>query len=51
MWLWIAQHWGWIVAGLVLAVYFGFYVLAVRHARSGAPGEDPHRFRLPCDRC
>lgn len=51
MWLWIAHHWGWIVAALVLAVYFGFYVLAVQHARTETPGEDPQRFRLPCDRC
>lgn len=49
MWIWIAHNWGWLVAAFVLALYFGFYLLAVQHARSES--NDPERFRLPCDRC
>jgi len=51
MWLWIASHWGWFVAAIVLGVYFACYVLAIRHARDTTAPDSGERFRLPCDRC
>jgi len=48
MFEWIAKNWALLLAGLVLAGYFAFYVLAIREQR--AP-ENPGKPRLPCDRC
>jgi hypothetical protein len=44
---WLALNWGWLLAGVVFAGYFAFYVLAMREQRSIAGGKS----RLPCDRC
>jgi hypothetical protein len=45
---WFVKNWAWLLAGIVLAGYFAFYVLAMREQRvSGSAG----RPRLPCDRC
>jgi hypothetical protein len=45
---WLVQHWGWLLAGLVCAGYFAFYVLAMREQRTSDSLGKP---RLPCDRC
>ena len=45
---WIINNWGWLAAGAICAVYFAFYVLAMREQRSGAEAGKP---QLPCDRC
>lgn len=47
MLVWIANNWGWLLAGVVLAAYFALYVLAIREQRSSANGKPT----LPCDRC
>ena len=48
MFEWLAKHWVLLLAGIVCAGYFAFYVLAMREQRkSASPGEP----RLPCDRC
>lgn len=44
----LAKNWGWLLAGIVLAGYFAFYVLAMREQRASA---SPGKPRLPCDRC
>jgi hypothetical protein len=44
---WLLQNWGWLVAGMVLAAYFAFYVLAMREQHSAPRGKSS----LPCDRC
>ena len=44
---WVAKNWGWLIAGLVCAAYFAFYVFAMREQRKSADG----RPKLPCDRC
>lgn len=44
---WLAQNWGWLLAGVVFAGYFAFYVLAMREQRMSPGGKT----RLPCDRC
>jgi hypothetical protein len=45
---WLIRNWGWLLAGLVFAVYFAIYVLAMHEQRrAGASGKP----RLPCDRC
>jgi len=45
---WLTTNWGWLLAGLVFAGYFAFYVLAMRVQRASAGDGRP---RLPCDRC
>lgn len=45
---WLARNWGWLLASIVLAGYFSFYVLAMREQRTSAIAGKP---RLPCDRC
>ncbi len=45
---WFSKNWGWLLAGIVFAGYFAFYVLAVREQRTSA---SPGKPRLPCDRC
>jgi len=44
---WLVKNWGWLLASLLLAAYFAFYVLAMREQRTGSDGKP----RLPCDRC
>jgi hypothetical protein len=44
---WLAKNWGWVLAGIVFAGYFAFYVLAMREQRTAPNG----RSQLPCDRC
>ena len=45
---WLAKSWGWLLAGIVFAGYFAFYVLAMREQRTPTGPDKP---RLPCDRC
>ena len=45
---WLVKNWGWLLAGMVFAGYFAFYVLAMREQRSSP---DTNKPRLPCDRC
>jgi hypothetical protein len=45
---WLIRNWALLAAGIVLAAYFAFYVLAMREQRASA---DDRRPRLPCDRC
>lgn len=45
---WIAKNWGWLIASMVFAGYFAFYVLAMREQRTSGSSGKP---RLPCDRC
>ena len=44
---WLIKNWGWLMASVVFAGYFAFYVLAMREQRTSADGKS----RLPCDRC
>jgi hypothetical protein len=44
---WIAKNWGGFAVIMVLAAYFGFYVLAMREQRVAGDRKP----RLPCDRC
>ena len=46
MWQWLVTNWGLLLAGILFAGYFAFYVLAMRHQRAGGGGP-----KLPCDRC
>ena len=48
MFAWMTKNWGLLLAGMVLATYFAFYVLAMREQRLGG---NPGKPRLPCDRC
>ena len=45
---WLFKNWGWLLASLVCAGYFAFYVLAMREQQTSAGMGKP---RLPCDRC
>jgi hypothetical protein len=45
---WLIKNWGWLLASMVFAGYFAFYVLAMREQRNVAGDGKP---RLPCDRC
>lgn len=47
MFEWLAKNWGWLLASIVVAGYFAFYVLAMREQRASADGKP----KLPCDRC
>lgn len=44
---WLFRNWGWLLAGVAVAGYFAFYVLAMREQRTAPAGTA----RLPCDRC
>ena len=44
---WLLKNWGWLLASIVVAGYFAFYVLAMREQRTTPDG----KARLPCDRC
>ena len=44
---WLFKNWGWLLAGVAVAGYFAFYVLAMREQRTAPAGTA----RVPCDRC
>lgn len=45
---WLFKNWGWLLASVVCAGYFAFYVLAIREQQISANTGKPW---LPCDRC
>lgn len=45
---WLMKNWGWLMAGMLFAGYFAFYVLAMHVQRTSVSADKP---RLPCDRC